>query len=99
MRLVVLCLGFLLWALPAAAAEDRAPEMTPWPAALEEVVAPDIATMDAAAEEVAAGCCKVCQKGKPCGNSCIARDRTCHQPPGCACAVDGPPAAETDSAD
>lgn len=32
-----------------------------------------------------AACCKVCTKGKPCGNSCIARDRTCHQPPGCAC--------------
>lgn len=30
-------------------------------------------------------CCKVCKKGKACGNSCIARDRICHQPPGCAC--------------
>lgn len=32
-----------------------------------------------------AGCCKVCRKGKACGNSCIARDKQCHQPPGCAC--------------
>lgn len=30
-------------------------------------------------------CCKVCHKSKACGNSCIARDKTCHQPPGCAC--------------
>lgn len=30
-------------------------------------------------------CCKVCKKGKPCGNSCISRSKTCHQPPGCAC--------------
>ncbi len=30
-------------------------------------------------------CCKVCSKGKACGNSCISRDKTCHQPPGCAC--------------
>ena len=30
-------------------------------------------------------CCKVCRKGKACGNSCIARDKQCHQPPGCAC--------------
>ena len=30
-------------------------------------------------------CCKVCRKGKACGDSCIARDRVCRQPPGCAC--------------
>ena len=32
-------------------------------------------------------CCKVCRKGKPCGNSCIARDRRCRKGPGCACAA------------
>lgn len=31
------------------------------------------------------GCCKRCSAGKPCGNSCISRSYTCHQPPGCAC--------------
>ncbi len=30
-------------------------------------------------------CCKVCSKGKACGNSCISRSYTCHKPPGCAC--------------
>jgi len=30
-------------------------------------------------------CCKVCRAGKACGDSCISRDKTCHQPPGCAC--------------
>jgi hypothetical protein len=35
--------------------------------------------------EYAAACCKVCNKGKACGDSCIARDKQCHQPPGCAC--------------
>lgn len=30
-------------------------------------------------------CCKICHKGKACGDSCIARDRVCRQPPGCAC--------------
>jgi competence protein ComEC len=30
-------------------------------------------------------CCRVCTTGKACGNSCIARDRQCHQPTGCAC--------------
>lgn len=30
-------------------------------------------------------CCKVCIAGKACGDSCIAKNKTCHQPPGCAC--------------
>ena len=30
-------------------------------------------------------CCKVCSKGKACGNSCIARWKTCHKGKGCAC--------------
>ena len=30
-------------------------------------------------------CCKVCTSGKACGDSCIAKNKTCHQPPGCAC--------------
>jgi hypothetical protein len=30
-------------------------------------------------------CCKVCSAGKPCGDGCIARDKACHKPPGCAC--------------
>lgn len=30
-------------------------------------------------------CCKHCSTGKPCGDSCISRNLTCHQPPGCAC--------------
>ena len=35
--------------------------------------------------QVAQGCCKICKKGKACGNSCINRHYTCRQPPGCAC--------------
>lgn len=30
-------------------------------------------------------CCKICVRGKACGNTCIFRSYTCHQPPGCAC--------------
>jgi competence protein ComEC len=30
-------------------------------------------------------CCKVCTRGKACGNTCINASYTCHQPPGCAC--------------
>ena len=30
-------------------------------------------------------CCKVCDKGKACGNSCIRESNTCHKGRGCAC--------------
>lgn len=33
----------------------------------------------------AVACCKVCKAGKACGDSCIAREKTCHKSKGCAC--------------
>lgn len=33
----------------------------------------------------AGACCKICKKGKACGDSCIAADKNCHQGRGCAC--------------
>jgi hypothetical protein len=30
-------------------------------------------------------CCKVCTDSKPCGDSCIPRNQTCHEGAGCAC--------------
>lgn len=30
-------------------------------------------------------CCKICRKGKACGDTCINRSYTCHVGPGCAC--------------
>ena len=36
-------------------------------------------------EEYAQGCCKICSKGKACGNSCISRSKQCHKGRGCAC--------------
>jgi hypothetical protein len=37
------------------------------------------------AHSVAQACCKVCRKGKACGDTCISRDKECHVPSGCAC--------------
>lgn len=37
------------------------------------------------AEAGYARCCKVCKKGIACGDSCIARNKECHKPKGCAC--------------
>jgi hypothetical protein len=33
----------------------------------------------------ASKCCKVCDAGKACGNSCISRSKNCHKGRGCAC--------------
>ena len=30
-------------------------------------------------------CCKVCTDSKPCGDSCIGTNQTCHKTGGCAC--------------
>jgi hypothetical protein len=30
-------------------------------------------------------CCKYCSAGKPCGNTCISSNKTCHISGGCAC--------------
>ena len=30
-------------------------------------------------------CCRVCKKGKPCGDACIEKNDVCHLQPGCAC--------------
>ncbi len=33
-------------------------------------------------------CCKICSKGKACGNSCIRQSYQCHKERGCACDAD-----------
>ena len=38
-----------------------------------------------AGDELASACCKICTKGKACGNSCIQKSKTCHKGRGCAC--------------
>ncbi len=36
-------------------------------------------------QDLSAKCCKICRKGKACGDSCIARSKTCNKGKGCAC--------------
>jgi endonuclease YncB( thermonuclease family) len=36
-------------------------------------------------EEAPIACCKVCKKGKACGDSCIKKTYNCSKPKGCAC--------------
>ncbi|MBL8945158.1 MAG: hypothetical protein JNK45_18475, partial [Myxococcales bacterium] len=42
-------------------------------------------SVDAPDDADPGACCRVCKAGKACGDGCIAADRTCHKPAGCAC--------------
>ncbi len=54
------------------------------PAASAGTPAP-IARSSGATAQATGACCRVCTRGKACGNSCISRAYQCRQPPGCAC--------------
>ena len=51
---------------------DQAPAMTPLPTSTPETPQQ---------------CCRLCQKGKPCGDGCISAERQCRKEQGCACAA------------
>jgi hypothetical protein len=74
-------------AKPATRKKQRAvgPKAAPRRAPDGIVPFEDAAPNPLADEEPARSCCKVCTKGKACGNSCIARSKTCHKGVGCAC--------------
>jgi len=42
-------------------------------------------TLDIPQRSNPVACCKHCSNSQPCGDSCISKEKTCHQPPGCAC--------------
>jgi competence protein ComEC len=44
-----------------------------------------VGAVAAPAQAAPQSCCRICTRGKACGNSCIRRDYQCRQPPGCAC--------------
>lgn len=87
--LMVLFLMFAANGLSAGLAEERQSAPSPDSSILAEIglapapgPAPDLAQSPI---RQIAQCCKICRKGKACGNSCIKRTYTCRQPPGCAC--------------
>lgn len=59
--------------IPTAIA-TATPTFTPWPT-----------VQQSSPPAQSRSCCKICQKGKACGDSCISRSYTCHKGPGCAC--------------
>lgn len=46
----------------------------------------DPKTSDSSSATGSQTCCVYCETGKPCGNSCISKDKTCNKGVGCACA-------------
>lgn len=74
----VLTVSLILFGAPAFAAD-----YTPWESAGGAKIA-ESRTIQLARKPPDA-CCMQCTKGKPCGNSCIATNKKCNQPPGCAC--------------
>lgn len=59
-----------------------AERLTPWPAAPAPLSQQSLIDR---LLPVQRSCCRVCRTGRACGNSCINRNYTCRQPPGCAC--------------
>jgi hypothetical protein len=46
---------------------------------------PSLGLEDPNAEATQQSCCKICRRGKACGNTCISVEKVCHVGPGCAC--------------
>lgn len=89
MKLVICALAVCLFSLSSAAqADTNSADST-----RSEISTLLAAAADSAGERfqlsgrqvTAKKCCKVCTKGKPCGDTCIAQDKVCHVGPGCAC--------------
>ncbi len=74
-------------AIRAALEMCDAGQVPPRPGAGSQAL-PSLPGRSEAASDVpgqAGECCRVCKKGKACGDSCISRESSCMKPPGCAC--------------
>jgi hypothetical protein len=87
-NLQAVLLFVLIFAAPALFANDptqEQPDAHIDPAVIENLLTPDHSLLDIIDTDMAAGCCKVCRKGKACGDSCISRKYSCTRGKGCAC--------------
>lgn len=86
--ILVLCVSALLFPANAQSGQPFLPQSLQI-----EIVKPDAAidllgriqNQEPKEKVFNAACCKICHKGKACGDSCISRSYTCHKGPGCAC--------------
>jgi len=73
-----------VFALLGVAAASHEP-LAPVPKNDSTLAAPSVFELDELSCVPRAECCKVCSKGKACGNSCISQSKNCHKGRGCAC--------------
>lgn len=59
--------------------------LTPLGFALLTSFAPATTACDDSTTGPSGSCCRICREGKPCGDTCIARENECRVGPGCAC--------------
>lgn len=83
--MINLVLMALVWGVTPVQADQTSPKIPPAFANLLSVKPAAAQTPLPVPIEQLAACCKTCRAGKACGNSCIARSKACHRPPGCAC--------------
>jgi len=69
---------------PLANAEQATDALKPGPVSL--IASPTQRLLNLRHPQVIpAACCKVCRKGKACGDSCISKAKSCNKGTGCAC--------------
>lgn len=87
--LFAVLLGAMAFAAPLAAEEPAdTPTLQTLDLPLAQELGPGLRKSTAQslpADDQLAACCKICRKGKACGNSCISRTKTCTKGKGCAC--------------
>lgn len=79
-----------LWALPESQRQEpwewRKEQRKPKQEKVSQnTVSPLLEVYKTSYLHTAKSCCKICDKGKPCGDSCISKSYTCRKPVGCAC--------------
>jgi len=82
-RFVVLAVALSLWAIGPGPVVESTPTFSACTS--DNVFSSDTVVSIADFLSPQQVCCKVCHQGQACGNSCISKALTCHQPPGCAC--------------
>lgn len=88
MKKLIYSIAICLFALSSTTTADESARVEK--AELAEILAAAASSANSPFESngkklITAKCCKVCTKGKPCGDTCIAQDKVCHVGPGCAC--------------
>jgi hypothetical protein len=80
-RIFIALVGSLLISYSASSASNDAVEPH-----LDQIVKTAPRANPFGLEQYVTGyCCRVCSRGKACGDTCIAADKICHVGPGCAC--------------